>query len=88
MFGTMYPMFVRERALSERVRDRGLADYLRWEYRPADRASVVLLERGGGLLLPRRKPRRRGFVQRIRAWTSRRRALATSTREAEIVAAE
>ena len=49
MFGTTYPMFGFETTLSERLRDPALADYIRWEYRPADQPRIVLSVRGGSI---------------------------------------
>src|SRR6058998_713584 len=41
MFGTTYPIFDAQGIVSEYVRNPDLAEYVRWEYRPADRSSVL-----------------------------------------------
>src|SRR5437867_3261884 len=41
MFGTTYPIFDAQGIVSEYVRNPDLAEYVRWEYRPADRSSVM-----------------------------------------------
>jgi len=76
MFGNTYPIVEHEMALSERVRDRGLADYLRWEYPTGDRLSVVLSARGGALLARGPRKARRSLLRRIRAWAKGRTSIA------------
>src|SRR6266511_3043260 len=72
IFGTTYPMFGFETTLSERLRDPALADYIRWEYRPADQPRIVLSVRGGSIRSARRsrRPRRRGVLRHLRMWTA------------------
>src|SRR3989442_6686689 len=41
MFGSTYPIFDAQGIVSEFVRNPDLAEYVRWEYRPADRSSVI-----------------------------------------------
>jgi len=41
MFGNTYPIFDAQGIVSEYVRNPDLAEYVRWEYRPADRSSVI-----------------------------------------------
>ncbi len=41
MFGSTYPIFDAHGIVSEYVRNPDLAEYVRWEYRPADRSSVI-----------------------------------------------
>jgi len=41
MFGSTYPIFDAQGVVSEYVRNPDLAEYVRWEYRPADRSSVI-----------------------------------------------
>src|SRR2546427_2928107 len=41
MFGSTYPIFDAQGIVSEYVRNPDLAEYVRWEYRPADRSSVI-----------------------------------------------
>ena len=76
MFGNTYPIFEHETTLNDRIWDRGLRDYLRWEYRPADRASVILSARGGTVLATRRgrTAGRRRLLRRVRAWVKTLRA--------------
>ena len=56
MFGNMYPIFEHKTLVSELVRDPEFADYLRWEFRPADRMSVILAVRRGALDRRRIRP--------------------------------
>ena len=72
MYGTTYPSFEPKSLVTERVRDRGLADYVRWEYRAGDRVSVILSARGGAILASR--PPRRPILPRLAAWVKARRA--------------
>jgi len=74
MFGTTYPIFGNETILSERLRDRGLADYVRWEFAPADRAHVLLSARRGRRFSGPRRRRRPGIGRRLRAWIAARQA--------------
>ncbi len=75
MFGTTYPMFGFETTLSERLRDPALEDYIRWEYRPADQARIVLSVRGGSIRSARRYrgPRRGSWLGHLRDWIASRR---------------
>src|SRR2546426_11476143 len=41
MFGSTYPIFDAHGIVSEFVRNPDLAEYVRWEYRSADRSSVI-----------------------------------------------
>src|SRR5438093_508155 len=41
MFGSTYPIVDAHGIVSEFVRNPDLAEYVRWEYRPADRSSVI-----------------------------------------------
>src|SRR2546427_12867422 len=41
MFGSTYPIFDAHGIVSEFVRNPDLAEYVRWEDRPADRSSVI-----------------------------------------------
>ncbi|HEX9566613.1 MAG TPA: hypothetical protein VGA48_03355 [Thermoplasmata archaeon] len=41
MFGSTYPIFDAQGVVSEYVRNPDLAEYVRWEYRPAERSSVI-----------------------------------------------
>lgn len=41
MFGTTDPIFDAQGVVSEYVRNPDLAEYVRWEYSPADRSSVI-----------------------------------------------
>ncbi len=41
MFGTTYPILDASELVNEYVRNPDLAEYVRWEYRPADRSSVI-----------------------------------------------
>jgi len=74
MYGTTYPSFEPKSLVTERVRDRGLADYVRWEYRAGDRVSVILSARGGAILGSRPRPPRRPILPRLAAWVKARRA--------------
>jgi len=69
MFGSTYPIFDAHGIVSEFVRNPDLAEYVRWEYRPADRSSVIRSIRR------RRTPTRRvrfalatRVARRLRAW--------------------
>jgi len=70
MFGTTYPIFDVQGVVSEYVRNPDLAEYVRWEYRPADRSSVIRsINRHG--TTTRRRVRFAGatrIVRRLRAW--------------------
>ena len=69
MFGNMYPIFEHETLVSELVRDPAFADYLRWEFRPEDRMSVILAARHA--MLDRRRIRPAApsrIVRRLAAW--------------------
>jgi len=83
MFGTTYPIFGIETTLSERLRDRGLADYVRWEFAPADRAHVLLSARRGRRPGGPRRRRRPGIGRRLRAWIAARQAPAIHLPDAE-----
>ena|GEM_PF-3114154 len=68
MFGTTYPIFDAQGIVSEYVRNPDLAEYVRWEYRPADRSSVIRSIRRSAT---RRRVRFAGvtrLVRRLRAW--------------------
>ena len=70
MFGTTYPILDASDLVNEYVRNPGLAEYVRWEYRPADRSSVLRSIRKRRAPKPRR-PRVAGarrLVRRLRAW--------------------
>ncbi|MGI0148787.1 MAG: hypothetical protein ACREDF_04560 [Thermoplasmata archaeon] len=74
MFGNTYPIFGHEKGTSERIRDRDLRDYVRWEYPPADRVSVILSARRAATWsrrAPSRKPRT--LLRRLQIWMTRRR---------------
>ncbi len=76
MFGNTHPIFEHETRTSERIPDRDLRDYLRWEYRPADRISVILSARGAAVWSPRARARRpRRVLRRLRLWMARVRAV-------------
>ena len=69
MFGSTYPIFDAHGIVSEFVRNPDLAEYVRWEYRPADRSSVIRS------IKRRRTPTRRvrfalatRVARRLRAW--------------------
>jgi hypothetical protein len=69
MFGTTYPILDGSDLVNEYVRNPGLAEYIRWEYRPADRSAVFRSIRRS------RTPRRHRAVargtrlgRRLRAW--------------------
>lgn len=64
MFGTTYPIFEIDTMRSERIGGPALADYIRGEFRPADRLRVLAALRGGPLV-DRRRPRP---GRRLRAW--------------------
>ncbi len=69
MFGSTYPIFDAHGIASEYVRNPDLAEYVRWEYRPADRSSVIR-----SIKRSRTATRRVPFagaariVRRLRAW--------------------
>jgi hypothetical protein len=70
MFGTTYPIFDVQGVVSEYVRNPDLAEYVRWEYRPADRSSVIRSIKRHGTA-SRRRVRFTGatrIVRRLRAW--------------------
>ncbi len=70
MFGTTYPIFDVQGVVSEYVRNPDLAEYVRWEYRPADRSSVIRSIKRSGTAT-RRRVRFAGatrIVRRLRAW--------------------
>jgi len=69
MFGTTYPILASE-LVNEYARNPGLAEYVRWEYRPADRSSVIRSIRRRRTPKPRRV-RAAGvkrLARRLRAW--------------------
>lgn len=69
MFGNMYPIFEHKTFVSELVRDPEFADYLRWEFRPADRASVILAARRAALDRRRIRPAApSSIVRRLVGW--------------------
>ena len=70
MFGTTYPTFDATGLVNEYVRNPGLADYVRWEYRPADRSSVIRSIRRRQGLMPRRLRATvaKRLARRVRAW--------------------
>ena len=69
MFGNMYPIFEHKTLVSELVRDPEFANYLRWEFRPADRASVILAVRRGAHDRRRIRPAApSSIVRRLVAW--------------------
>ena len=70
MFGTTYPIFDAQGVVSEYVRNPDLAEYVRWEYRPADRSSVIRSIKRSRTATRRRVPLGRAtrIVRRLRAW--------------------
>jgi len=68
MFGTTYPILDASDLVNEYVRNPDLAEYIRWEYRPADRSSVIGSIRRRRTLKPRRVRGARRLVRRLRAW--------------------
>jgi len=68
MFGTTYPIVDASDLVNEYVRNPDLAEYVRWEYRPADRSSVIGSIRRGRRPKPRRVAGARRLVRRLRAW--------------------
>lgn len=70
MFGTTHPILDASELVNEYVRNPGLAEYVRWEYRPADRSSVIRSIRRRRTPKPRRV-RVAGatrLLRRLRAW--------------------
>jgi len=70
MFGTTYPIFDAQGIVSEYVRNPDLAEYVRWEYRPADRSSVIRSIRRSATA-SRRRVRFAGatrLLRQLRAW--------------------
>jgi hypothetical protein len=70
MFGTTYPIPGASDLVNEYVRNPELAEYVRWEYRPADRSSVIRSIRRRRTPKPRRVrvTRATRLVRRLRAW--------------------
>jgi hypothetical protein len=70
MFGTTYPILNASDLVNEYVRNPELAEYVRWEYRPADRSSVVRSIRRRRSPKPRRVrvTRATRLVRRLQAW--------------------
>ena len=70
MFGTTYPILDANELVNEYVRNPGLAEYVRWEYLPADQSSVLRSIRRRRAPKPRRA-RVAGatrLMRRLRAW--------------------
>jgi len=70
MFGTTYPIFDAQGVVSEYVRNPDLAEYVRWEYRPADRSSVIRSIKRSATA-SRRRVRFAGatrLLRQLRAW--------------------
>jgi len=70
MFGTTYPIFDAQGIVSEYVRNPDLAEYVRWEYRPADRSSVIRSIKWSATA-SRRRVRFAGatrLLRQLRAW--------------------
>ena len=70
MFGTTYPILDASELVNEYVRNPALAEYVRWEYRPADRSSVIRSIRRRRTPKPLRLPRATAtrLVRRLRTW--------------------
>ena len=70
MFGTTDPIFGARGVASEYVRNPDLAQYVRWEYGPADRSSVIRSIRRHGSATRRRVrvARPTGIVRQVRSW--------------------
>jgi len=70
MFGTTDPIFSARGVASEYVRNPDLAQYVRWEYSPADRSSVIRSIRRHGTAARHRVrvARLTGIVRRVRSW--------------------
>ncbi|HWM52429.1 MAG TPA: hypothetical protein VNP71_04620, partial [Thermoplasmata archaeon] len=72
MFGTTYPIFDAQGIVSEYVRNPDLAEYVRWEYRPADRSSVIRSIKRSRTATRRRVPfaGAKRIARRLRAWVT------------------
>jgi len=69
MFGSTYPIFDAHGIVSEFVRNPDLAEYVRWEYRPADRSSVIRsIKRRRTATRRVRFALGRRVARRLRAW--------------------
>lgn len=68
MFGTTYPILDARELVNEYVRNPALAEYVRWEYLPADRSSVLRSYKRCRTPKPRRVASARRLVRRLRAW--------------------
>src|SRR2546422_10308982 len=70
MFGTTYPILDANELVNEYVRNPGLAEYVRWEYLPADQSSVLRSIRRRRAPKPRRARVAGGTrpMRRLRAW--------------------
>src|SRR3989475_11274666 len=69
MFGSTYPIFDAHGIVSEFVRNPDLAEYVRWEYRPADRSSVIRsIKRRRTATRRVRFALARRVARRLRAW--------------------
>jgi len=66
MFGNTYPIVGIEKRLGERIADRELADYVRWEFAAGDRSSVIVAL--GRARTEGRRRSLRGLVPRFRSW--------------------
>ncbi len=70
MFGSTYPTFQARDIVSDRVRDPEFAAYLQWEYRPADRARVIVAasRRGTADRRRHRTPIGARVARHLRSW--------------------
>jgi len=72
MFGTTYPILDASELVNEYVRNPAVAEYVRWEYRPADRPTVLRSIRRRQAPKPRRVrvAAATRLVRRLRAWVN------------------
>ena len=87
MFGTTYPIVDASDLVNEYVRNPDLAEYVRWEYRPADRPTVLRSIRRRQAPKPRRVrvAAATRFVRRLRAWVKAVRATPAGPIESGLV---
>jgi hypothetical protein len=67
MFGNTYPMATVRKTFGDGIGDGPLAEYIRWEYRPGERAGVLAALRREGTSPPFRRSSR-GWARRFASW--------------------
>ena len=87
MYGTICPILDASELVNEYVRNPAVAEYVRWEYRPADRPTVLRSIRRRQAPKPRRVrvAAATRFVRRLRAWVKAVRATPAGPIESGLV---